>query len=78
MTAASSWRHVRLGPGVDAAVAATPKGDVRLTIVGGPLTITAGARELAMTILDADRRAAQTRAAREKRRARRAAKRGGR
>jgi len=74
----SPWRRVRVGPGVEAAVRDTPKGDVLLLITHGELTVTEGVVELAVTILDADRRAVQTRAAQSKRRTRRASKRGAR
>jgi hypothetical protein len=53
--------HVRLGPGLRAAIAVTSAGEVLLTSVGGDLRVTEGAGGLAEVLHRADRAAAEVR-----------------
>lgn len=61
--------HVQLAAGLRASLRITADGDVVLTVPGGELTITAGACELGLGLLEASRRAAQIRRERGPRRA---------
>ena len=57
--------RIELAPGVCASLRITPAGDVVFTIPGGELTITAGACQLGLGLLEASRRAAQIRVTRD-------------
>ena len=61
--------HVQLAAGLRASLRITADGDVVLTVPGGELTITAGACELGLGLLEASRRAAQIRRERGPRKA---------
>lgn len=67
--------HVDLAPGLPAALRVTPAGDVVLLLAGSELTITDGACQLGLGLLEASKRAAQVRKRHEESAAVRMAKR---
>ena len=63
---------VQLAPGLQAAVRITKQGEIMLLIPGGELTITDGACEFGLGLLEASKRAAQIRERRKENARRRA------